>query len=339
MRGRARRWASDMRRGAVLMPLWLVARCWRWWVAGQARSRRRASSNPNDFCTGDPCIISANKTVDAVVGGLTLDFGTRTVILQRQLTIDTLPSGAVGTVTIKAGTFQITDQQRIHQSQQQQRAGRHADHRRRQQHPAQRHDRRWRPATLRSGRRNTDPQDRDGIDHRQRAHQPVRRRGPLLGRHTSTSLSGADINLTGNIDMHGNTQGGGGSLEIAAAGNASLTGFLDISGGQGGGGFIDVNVGRIADLRRPGHVGQRRRRGRRHRHHRRRRQRQLQRQDHRHAAPTSPKLRRRGRHRRHRRRQHHRRRRHGHQGPRARLRRRLPRPRRATPSSSSRCSR
>src|SRR5512144_653928 len=64
-----------------------------------------ALSNPNDFCTGNPCVIAADATVDA---GAVRDFGTRAVTLQSQLTIADLPTSGVGGFTLKAGTFQIT---------------------------------------------------------------------------------------------------------------------------------------------------------------------------------------------------------------------------------------
>ena len=49
-------------------------------------------SNPNSFCVGDPCVISADKDADP---GVVLDFGTRTVILQKQINMLPLPSGAL----------------------------------------------------------------------------------------------------------------------------------------------------------------------------------------------------------------------------------------------------
>ncbi len=64
-----------------------------------------ALSSPSSFCVGDPCVISADKDADPNV---VLDFGTRTVVLQKQLNMLPLPTGALGTLTIRCGTFRIT---------------------------------------------------------------------------------------------------------------------------------------------------------------------------------------------------------------------------------------
>jgi hypothetical protein len=70
-------------------------------IAGPAA----ALSSPNSFCVGDPCVISADKDADPDIA---LDFGTRTVVLQQQLNMLPLPTGALGSLTIRCGTFRIT---------------------------------------------------------------------------------------------------------------------------------------------------------------------------------------------------------------------------------------
>jgi hypothetical protein len=50
-------------------------------------------------------VIAADKDADP---GVVLDFGTRTVILQKQINMLPLPSGALSSLTIKCGTFRVT---------------------------------------------------------------------------------------------------------------------------------------------------------------------------------------------------------------------------------------
>src|SRR5262249_4540850 len=80
------------------------------WIAllalavGVARRPAAALNDPNQFCTGDPCVISSPKSANP---GITLDFGTRTVKLQSALTVLPQTNGAIGSLTIKAGSFSI----------------------------------------------------------------------------------------------------------------------------------------------------------------------------------------------------------------------------------------
>ncbi len=63
-----------------------------------------AVSDPNELCTGDPCVISQDAFVDNLV---LLDFGARNVVLQAQLSIDS------GTVSIVAGSFLVEGNGRL----------------------------------------------------------------------------------------------------------------------------------------------------------------------------------------------------------------------------------
>jgi len=197
-------------------------------------ARAFALSTPNDFCTGDPCIISSAKTADP---GITLDFGTRAVQLTEILTVGNLPSGAVGSLTILAGSFTVTGNGQVKANSGTTQAGTveivtqgdiHLDGTRA-------------TGTVRmsgsdagaltltavgsiyaSGRINLD-------------HGTVPDGGGSL---TATALG--NIEISGDIIAEGGVQGYGGAIDLQAAGDIIISGLIDISGGESGGGFLDV---------------------------------------------------------------------------------------------------
>ncbi len=197
-----------------------------------------ALSDPDDFCTGDPCIISSDKDVDP---GAVLDFGSRDVILQQQLTIRDLPSGAVGSMTLLAGSFTITGNGQIKGT----------------------------GGTLSAGSVTIQTVNDIRIDYT-RLTGAIRMTGTDGGelnlQSTSGSITGAgkidldhyglvayggsltisaagNVDLTGSILVSGGLQGGGGLIDVYAAGDVSLTGLVDLTGGEGGGGDLDISAG------------------------------------------------------------------------------------------------
>ena len=196
-----------------------------------------ALSSPNSFCIGDPCVISADKDVDPDV---VLDFGTRTVVLQKQLNMLPLPTGTLGTLTIRCGTFRITGDGTIKGSSAGGPGGAVTieavnniefngttsigDVRLTGQNAGSLALKTSVGSITGSGRLNL------GAD------------GVIASAGTLTAVSAADIVLSGQITLSGGTQGSGGTLDLQAPGNITLSGFLDLTGGQGGGGFLDATA-------------------------------------------------------------------------------------------------
>ncbi|MFN8641215.1 MAG: hypothetical protein U0802_05980 [Candidatus Binatia bacterium] len=196
-----------------------------------------AASNPNAFCVGDPCVINADVDADPNV---VLDFGTRTVVLQKQLNMLPAAGGALGTLTIRCGTFRVAGSGFI------------------------------RGSAAGSGGGQVTIEARNGIElngtttlgdvrltGQDAGHLTLTTAmgsitgsgrlnlgadGVLASAGTLTAISAADILLSGPVTLAGGTQGSGGTLELQAAGNIVLSGFLDLTGGQGGGGFVDVTT-------------------------------------------------------------------------------------------------
>ncbi len=199
--------------------------------------RAAALSTVNQFCTGDPCIISSPKDVDP---GAMLDFGTRTVILQSTLNLLALPSGAIGSVTIHAGSFSIIGSN-----------GQITGF----------------SATFSGGSVEIDA-DNDIQLNSTNGGGAVRLYGQDAGSLTLNTTngsvtasgrltmygngtyasgglltinSGANISLTGQMDFYGGAQGCGGDFELTANGDVTVNGVLDLSGG-GDGGCLDVTA-------------------------------------------------------------------------------------------------
>ncbi len=193
-----------------------------------------ALSNPNDFCTGDPCQITANKTADA---DLTLDFGTRAVVLSSVLTVGKYPTNDVSSLTILAGSFSIIGTGQIDGNG----------------------GSRWGGSVTIDttgdiridGTRTTGAIRVTGTDAGQIALYAggnVYGAGRLNLSETSVLAGGGElviaanggINLSGAIFADGGVQGFGGTLDISANQNIALTGTIDLSGGQSGGGTLDI---------------------------------------------------------------------------------------------------
>jgi hypothetical protein len=198
-----------------------------------------ALSAPDDFCTGNPCIISSDKTVDA---GAVVDFGTRTVVLQKTLQIGTVPMGSgPGTFTLKAGSFQITGDGNIRGISSTTSGG---------------------SATIDvvndiqlNGQTQFGDVRLNGVDAGtltlKAANGSVTGTGRLnlfgdgllASGGTLTINAGSIVSLSGNITMTGGNQGGGGSINIVAIGDVSVTGIVDLNGGDVGGGYYDITNG------------------------------------------------------------------------------------------------
>lgn len=196
-----------------------------------------ALNTPNQFCTGDPCVISADRDADP---NILLDFGTRTVVLQKQLNMLAQPNGALGSLTIRCGTFRVTGDGFIKGSSSSGFGGlvtieavnniefngttSLGDVRLTGQDAGSLTLQTTVGSITGSGRLNL------GAD------------GLIASAGTITALSAADIALSGQITLSGGTQGAGGTLDLQAPGNITLTGFLNLAGGQGGGGFLDLTA-------------------------------------------------------------------------------------------------
>jgi hypothetical protein len=206
-------------------------------AAGIALAPRHgaALSNPNDFCTGDPCQITSNKTADA---DITLNFGTRAVVLSAILTVGKRPgTNRPGNLTIVAGSFSIIGTGQIDGAGVQDPGG---------------------SVTIQctgdiriDGTRTTGAVRLSGTDGGQLSlftDGNVYGAGRINLSQASTFAAGGDlqisaggdVTITGKIDAEGNSQGFGGTVDVSAAQSIALTGGIDISGGQGGGGGLDV---------------------------------------------------------------------------------------------------
>lgn len=197
-----------------------------------------AATVPNDLCTGDPCIISSDENVTP---GSVLDFGTRAVILQKTLDIQNLPSGDVGSITIKAGSFQAVGDGQIKGTGGANLAG---------------------SATIETtgdialnGTRSTGTVRLTGTDGGNLTlkstagavtatgiinldHEGI----PAYGGILSIDAAGA-VTLSGEIIADGGSQGGGGVVLVVAGGNIDISGAMELSAGEGGGGEIDFTAG------------------------------------------------------------------------------------------------
>ena len=197
-----------------------------------------ALSTPNQFCTGDPCVITSNKEADA---GITLDFGTRTVILQATLTMKDLPSGAVGSLTIKAGSFSIIGGGQVKGFSSNAPGG---------SLTIQVTNSIQINSTVGSGAVRLSGQDAGSLTLSATAG-PVNVAGRItlygdgiIGSAGSLSIdSGSNVTITGELDMHGGLQGAGGDIDLSATGDVLVTGFVDVTGGDVGGGFLDISAG------------------------------------------------------------------------------------------------
>jgi hypothetical protein len=205
--------------------------------------RATALNSPNQFCTGDPCIISSPKDVDP---GAVLDFGTRAVVLQSTLNLLPLPSGAIGSVTIKAGSFSVTGSNGqvkgysgsfpggavtidvVNDIQLN--------------------------STITTGVVRLSGQDAGTLTLITAVGSvtcggliALTGNGTYAVGGTLSIKSAADITLSGDLHLDGGSQGSGGEFELTAAGNITVTGFLDLTSG-GGGGDIDITAGGSLNL-------------------------------------------------------------------------------------------
>jgi hypothetical protein len=205
-------------------------------VAGNA-GVAAALNTPNQFCTGDPCIISGSKTADANV---TLDFGARAVILQGTLTMAALGDNSVGSLTINARSFAISGPGQI----------------------------RGFSSSASGGSVTVNATDTITINDTQ-GSGAVRLSGQDGGELTLITTSGAitisgrismfgdglpasggsldveagtAITITGRLDLEGGLQGGGGDLSLTSNGDVLMTGDVDLTGGDVGGGFLDITT-------------------------------------------------------------------------------------------------
>ncbi|MBX3026954.1 hypothetical protein KF840_18765 [bacterium] len=202
-----------------------------------AVGRALALSNPNSFCTGDPCVISADKAADP---GIVLDFGTRTVVLQKQITMSPLPGGALSSLTIRCGTFRTTGDGVIKGSRSNGPGGTLT---------IQAVNAIQLNGTTTAGDIRLTGQDggtltlTTGIGSISGSGRiNVAADGIIASAGTVTMTSAADVAYSGTISLSGGSQGAGGTLVIQAPGNVILSGSLVLTGGQSGGGYLDVTA-------------------------------------------------------------------------------------------------
>jgi hypothetical protein len=197
-----------------------------------------ALNAPDQFCTGNPCVISSPKGADP---NILLDFGTRTVVLQSTLELLPQVGGAIGWLTIKAGSFSIVGNGQIKGSSSTQPAGTVTIE---VANSIQIDD------TLFSGAVRLSGQD-GGTLTLTTASGSVNGGGRIALFGDGTQASGGTlavnaaggVNLTGRLDIGGGAQGGGGSFDLTAAGNVSVPGDIDLAGGTDGGGTLDISAG------------------------------------------------------------------------------------------------
>lgn len=197
-----------------------------------------ALNQPDQFCTGNPCVISADRAADP---NIVLDFGTRTVVLTRQLSMLAQPGGGIGSLTIRCGTFRITGDGYIRGSASGAPAGTlviEATNAIELNGTTSLGDIRMSGAdggvvTLITGSGSVTGSGRINISND----------GLPASGGTLTIQSGAHILLSGQINASGGLQGAGGALDFTAAGNIDLPAPLIVTGGQGGGGFVDLDAG------------------------------------------------------------------------------------------------
>lgn len=196
-----------------------------------------ALNTPNQFCVGDPCIIAGDRDADP---NIVLDFGTRTVELRAQLNMLPLPSGALGSLTIRCGTFRITNEGYIKGSASTSFGGAVV---------IEAANSIQLNGTTTLGDVRLTGQDAGSLTLRTTVGSVtgsgrinVGADGLIASGGTLTIQSGADINLSGPLSGPGGTQGAGATFDLQAPGAITLSGLVDLTGGQGGGGFIDVTA-------------------------------------------------------------------------------------------------
>ncbi len=197
-----------------------------------------ALSNPNDFCTGNPCIISSNKTIDNLA---VVDFGTRAVIVQAELSVGT------GSATVRAGSFSVPQPGRLRGLGTTAVAGGSLT--------VQTTGDITIDSLFSLGAARFNGQSGGGLNLISSAGS-VRGQGNFFMENTvDAGYGGAlfvsaagEINLTGDISARGGLMGDGGSLDAFAGGDVRLTGFININGGGGGAGFMTVSAGGLVTL-------------------------------------------------------------------------------------------
>src|SRR5262249_34190317 len=163
-----------------------------------------ALNNPNQFCTGDPCIIASPKNADP---GAVLDFGTRAVVLQSALTMLPQASGAIGSLTIKAGRFSIAGSGQIKGF-----------------------------SSIKSGGSLTVSVVNDIQINTTLSSGAIRLSGQDGGKLTLTTTVGS-VSGAGHLTVFGDgLQASAGTVTITAAANINLTGPLHAHGGSPGSG-------------------------------------------------------------------------------------------------------
>jgi Dictyostelium (slime mold) repeat/Haemagglutinin repeat len=212
------------------------------WLAGSLAILTAGAAfglnSPSQFCTGDPCVITGTKNADE---GITLDFGTRAVVLNGQINIGDLPSGSVGSLTILAGSFGMGSDGQINGAGGSDNAGTvtiqttgdiHID--------GTRSTGAFRLTGTDAGTVNLTSTggsvygvgkfnlDRDGL--------------LSSGGNLTVSAAGVVL-LQGDIIASGGSQGSGGYINISAAGDVTLSGLVNVNGGESGGGELDVTAG------------------------------------------------------------------------------------------------
>jgi hypothetical protein len=194
-----------------------------------------ALSHPDSFCLGDPCVINTDRDADPDV---VLDFGTRTVVLQKQVKMLPRATGLLGSLTIRCGTFRIIGDGVIKGSSTSGPGGIVA---------IEAVNGIELNGTTTFGDVRLAGQDGGSLTLRTsvgsitgNGRLDLGADGLAASGGTLTAVSAADIVLGGEILLGGATQGAGGTLDLLATGRVTLSGPLRLTGGQGGGGLLDV---------------------------------------------------------------------------------------------------
>ena len=193
---------------------------------------------PNQFCSGDPCIISSAKgrrrqhhaRFRHPRGGSA----------EHPDGEADLPGGNVGALTIKAGSFTISGSGQIKGFSSDSRGG---------DVTVQVTNNILINGTIGSGAVRLSGQDAGSLSLVAGGSVSIGGRLAIYGDGivgSAGSLSvdaGTNITITGELDMHGGLQGAGGDIDLNAVGNVVVSGFVDLTGGDVGGGFLDVTAG------------------------------------------------------------------------------------------------
>jgi hypothetical protein len=190
-----------------------------------------AANQPNQFCTGDPCVIDVDRAVDNLA---IVDFGSRAVVLNATLDVGTgsatFLAGSftmnstgqilgLGTSTLPGGTFTLTTTGNIQLL-----------------------------GTKTTGAVRMNGTSGGGLNLRSTGGSITTNKinsfnTDINGSGGSVSIDAAtNVQLNLALDLNGGDQGNGGEIDINAGGNITAAAELNVNGGQGGAGSMIITA-------------------------------------------------------------------------------------------------